>query len=119
MRDASEKGMISESYIDTGNELSIEITLSTAGTVTTVTLPDSAKGFKLYPRTNNVRFSVNNTAAAAVGTSSATSIAASALTVGGIAKENAWETRLLPPGTSRTLTIRSVTSSVVCDLETF
>lgn len=109
-----------ESYVDTGNEKSIEITLSgTPGEITVVTLPDTAKGFKLYPRTNGVRFSVNNTSPAAVATSSTTPIAASALAVGGIAKPDMWETRLLPNGTARTLSLRSATASVVVDLEVY
>ena len=96
-----------ESYVDTGVEKSIEITLSgTPGTVTTITLPDTAKGFKLYPRTNHIRFSVNNTSPAAVATSSSGTIAASAFAAGGIAKNDAWETRLLPTGASRTLSLR-------------
>ena len=109
-----------ESYVDTGAEQSIEITLSgTPGTVTTVTLPAAAKGFKLYPRTNHVRFSVDNTSLAAVATSSAATIAASAFAVGGIAKGDMWETRLLPSATTRTLSLRSTTASVVVDLEVF
>lgn len=108
-----------ESYQDTSFEKSIEITLSgTPGTNTTVTLPDDAKGFRLYPRSNHIRFAVNATCAA-VATSSSTTIAASALAIGGIAKNDIWETRLLPAGSSRTLSLESATGSVVVDLETF
>ncbi len=108
-----------ESHVDTGNEKSIEVTMSTAGTVTTITLPDTARGFKLYPRTSHIRFAVGNTAIAAVATSSATTIASTAFAVGGIAKPDAWEVRLLPSGATRTLSIRSITSSVVVDVEVF
>jgi hypothetical protein len=109
-----------ESYVDTANESSLEVTLSgTPGTVTTITLPNTAKGFKLYPRTNHIRFSVNNTSTAAVGTSSSTTVAASVFAVGGIAKNDMWETRLLPNGASRTLSLRSTTASVVVDVEVF
>lgn len=111
---------VSESYVDTGSEQSIEITLSgTPGTVTTLTLPNTSKGVKIFARTNHVRFAVNNTAVAAVGTSSSQTIAATVLTVGGIAKADQWETRLLPSGTTRTLSIRSTTASVVVDVEVF
>lgn len=108
-----------ESYEDTGYEQSIEITLSgTPGTVTTVTVPNDAKGFRLYPRSNAVRFAVGSTVAA-VATSSSTTIAATAFAVGGIAKANIWETRLLPSGSSRTVTINSPSASVVIDMEIF
>jgi len=108
-----------EAFVDTGVEGSIEVTLSgTPGDVTVITLPDSSKGFKLFPRTNAIRFSVNATPAA-VATSATTPIAASAFAIGGIAKENLWEIRLLPPGTSRTLNLRSITASVVIDIEVF
>ena len=102
-----------------GALFSIEITLSgTPGTVTTVTIPDGARGFCLYPRNGNARFAVGENPAA-VGASSSTTIAASALTVGGIAKANEWVTRLIEPGTSRTLRLRSLTASLILDLEVF
>jgi hypothetical protein len=98
---------------------SIEITLSaTVGTVTTVTLPDTARGFNLYARANPARFAINEDPAA-VGTSSSTTIAASAFTVGGIAKADQWTTRLIAAGTNRTLRLRSLTASLVLDLEVF
>jgi hypothetical protein len=98
---------------------SIEITLSaTPGTVTTVSLPDETIGFRLYPRSNACRFAVGKVPAA-VATSGATSIPASALATGGIAKADAWETRLLETGQSRTLRLRSTTASLVVDLEVF
>ena len=98
---------------------SIEITLSaTPGTVTTVTIPDSARGFNLYPRSGAARFAINENPAA-VGASSSTTIAANALTVGGIAKSNEWVTRLIDSGTSRTIRLRSLVASLVLDLEVF
>ena len=111
-----------ESYIDTGAEKSVEITLSaTPGTVTNITVPDTAKGFKLYPRTDHIRFSVNNTSPAAVATVATNdqTVVAADFAVGGIAKGNLWETRLLPNGASRTISLRSATASVVVDLEVF
>jgi hypothetical protein len=114
-----------ESYVDTGSEKSIQITLSgTPGTVTTVSLPDEAKGFRMYPD-NACRFGINQTPAA-IATSSATTIASSAFALGGIAKASAWETRLLPSPVKtkatdleRTLQLRSTTASVVIELEIF
>jgi hypothetical protein len=98
---------------------SIEITLSaTPGTVTTVTIPDTARGIRLYPRSNAIRFAIGEDPAA-VATSSSTTIAASALAVGGIAKADTWEVRLLEAGSSRTVRLRSTTASVVVDLEVF
>jgi hypothetical protein len=103
----------------TGALLSIEITLSgTAGTVTTVTIPDTARGVRLYPRSDAIRFAIGEDPAA-VATSSATTIAATALAVGGIAKADQWEVRLLEAGTERTVRLRSATASVVVDLEVF
>jgi hypothetical protein len=108
-----------ESYVDADtNTESIQITLSTAGTVTTVNLSNLAKGFRLYPRSSDVRFSVNETVTS-VQSSSATSIAASSFGQGGIAKSEQWETRLLSSGTGRFLTLISATSSVVVELEVF
>ena len=105
---------------DTSREKSIEITLSgTPGELSTVTLPDDAIGFKIYPRTNHIRFAVNQGAAAvATGT---TTVTAANFAVGGIAKNDMWEVRLLPPRYlgARILTLRSTTASVVVDLEVF
>jgi hypothetical protein len=98
---------------------SLEVTLSaTPGTVTTITLPDTAQGFRIYPRTNAVRFSINENPAA-VGASSSTTIAASAFGVGGIAKRDQWEVRLLETGASRTLRLNSLVASTVVDVEVF
>ncbi len=127
---ASNKGMADrqwESYSDTGKEKSIELTLSSsAGVVSTVTVPSWAKGFRLYPRTNAIRFSVrleSNSSDVNISStvaSSAISIAEDNLGRGGIAKPDGWETRLLPAdATTRLLYLRSATSSVVVDVEFF
>jgi len=113
-----------ESYEDTAFERSIEITLdATPGNLTTVTLPDDCKGFRLYPRSNHIRFAVSNgtfsRTLAAVATDSDGTVAASDFAIGGIAKNDTWETRLLPSGTTRILTLRSTTASVVVDVEVF
>lgn len=103
----------------TGQLASLEITLSnTPGTVTSVTIPDTARGIRLYPRSDGVRFAVGEDPAA-VGASSSTTIAASAFGTGGIAKPDQWETRLLEAGTSRTVRLRSTTADVVVDMEVF
>lgn len=113
-----------ESYVDTGSEVSAEITLnSSAGLVSTITVPSGMKGFCAYSRTNTSRFSVQNgstaRAAEAVGTVSAGAAASeSSFTIGGILKADQWTCRLLPfDGSSRTMYLRSTTGSVVVDLE--
>ena len=112
-----------ESYEDTGKEVSAEITLSaTPGTVTSVVLPTTAKGIKLYPRSNHIRFSINtSTAAVATVAANDQTVVAADLAVGGIAKADLWEIRLLPAykDAARTLYLRSTTASVVVDLEVF
>lgn len=102
---------------------SLEITLSaTPGIVTVVTLPDTVRGFRLYPRSNNCRFAVGEiptvVATVAAGTQ-AVAAATLAASIGGIAKADAWEVRLLDAGTARTLQLKSLTASHVVDLETF
>ena len=114
-----------ESYVDTGKTKSVEITLSaTEEAVTTVTLPSNAKGIRLFP-SSDIRFAVNATVVA-VGTSSSQTVAASAFTVGGIAKSSTWETRLLPStiktkstDTERTISLSSLVASVVVVIEVF
>jgi hypothetical protein len=108
-----------ESYVDTGAEQSLQITLSgTPGTVTTITLPDAAKGVKMYPVSQKVQFAINN-AAATLATSTATTIAASAFGVGGIAFNDMWETRLLPSGADRTLSLVGGFANTVVYVEVF
>ena len=105
---------------DTGNSFRRPIILSgTPGTITTVAIPDSAKGFKLYPQSNDVSFAVNQTLVAAPANDSDTTILSTDWVVGAFAKGNTCETRLLPPSTSRTLQILSATASVVVELEVF
>lgn len=108
-----------ESYVDTGSSKSITLTLSgTPNTATSITVADTYKGIKLYPRSADIAFRVNGTVAT-LATSSATSITDATLSAGSIAKASQWEIRLLPSGTSRTLTILSATASAVVDLELF
>lgn len=113
--------------IDTGNEKSMELTLSgTPNTITTVTIPSGSLGFKLYPRTNHVRFGVylsdSPRSVVVVSTSALTVVPASQFSVGGIAKPDQWETRILPTerlGADRIIKLLSTTASVVVDLEFF
>lgn len=107
------------SYQDTGFESSLTIVLASSNTVATVTLPDDAKGFKLYPRSTSIRFSVNQSTVTVSSTSYNTSFASSDLGAGGIAKNDQWETRLLPYGKGRQLMLRPDSSSVTVDLEAF
>ena len=103
----------------TGALFSLSVTLSgTPNTVTTITLPDNARGFRLYPTSNDVRFAVGENPAT-LATATATTIAAAAFGVGGIAKGDQFETRLLEAGTSRTLRLSSATASTVVTAETF
>jgi hypothetical protein len=123
---AEPKARIDESYQDTGGEVSAEVTLSaSAGLISTVTVPSWAKGVRFYPRTNHVRFSIQDgetsRVVAAVGTASAgAAVSTTTVTTGGIAKNDMWETRLLPfTGRQRYIYLRSTTASVVVDLEFF
>lgn len=102
-----------------GELSSLEVTLSgTPGTVTTITLPNTARGIRLFPRSNHIRFAIGESPAA-VGASSSQTVAAAAFGAGGIAKADLWEVRLLEAGASRTLRLRSTTASVVVDIECF
>ena len=101
-----------------GELKSIQVTLSgTPGTITTMSVPDSAVGFRLYPGAA-VRFAINENPAA-IATSSDATIATSALAVGGIARASEWAVRLLPPGATRTLRLYGAAGSEVVDVEFF
>lgn len=77
--------------------------------VTSISVPDTSIGFRLYPVTTDVRFAVGEDPAAE---------GSGALAVGGIAKADQWEQRLLETGTSRTLRIRG-TNTATCRVEVF
>jgi len=117
-----------EAYEDSAQLVSAELTLSaTVGVVSTVTIPSWAKGVRMYSRTNTSRFAVQNgTTQITLGavtalTSSADAVTTEALmAVGGILKNDQWETRLLPyDGRQRYLYLRSATASTVVDVEFF
>lgn len=101
-----------------GTLASIQVTLSgTPGTITTVEIPNWAKGMRLYPATA-VRFGISEDPAA-IATSSSTDIAASSLAVGGIARASEWATRKLADGNGRELHLRGAAGSEVVDVEFF
>jgi len=102
----------------TGKLASIELTLSgTPGTVTTVTLPDWARGVRLSA-TEECRFAVGEDPAEQA-TSSATTVAAAAFAVGNVIVADQAEVRLLETGASRTLRLSSETASAVVVVEAF
>lgn len=113
-----------ESHVDTGKEMSCQITLSgTPSTVTTVTIPVNYKGFRIYSASDDLRFGVSQTVAA-VGTSSSTTVTISDFAIGGVVIAGQWETRLLPnqdvgTTTERTITLSSTSASSVLTLELF
>ena len=91
-----------ESYVDTGKESSCQITLSaTPETVTTVTIPQEYKGFRIYSASDDIRFGVSQTVEA-IGTSSSQSVSIGDFGIGGIALSGSWETRLFPSQLSAT-----------------
>lgn len=98
---------------------SVAITMPGAGTVCVITLPDTATGLRLFPNTNPVRFAIGEDPAAVGAPGAAAAIAATAFTVGSIAKEDQWETRILPPGAGRTLRLLSLVNAAVIEVDTF
>lgn len=121
-----------ESYVDSDRVQSMSVTLSgSAGTVTSITLPRWAKGFRLKPATNAGRFSVGRTPAAQAA-KTATTLATSDFAEGAAMEADVWEARLLPSvarkadGTvdpssaaGRVLKLRSTTASLVVQVELF
>ncbi len=96
-------------------------TLGTANTVTTITLPDWARGFRLTSAAA-VEFAVNENPATPASTSGTTLVAAS-MAVGGTAAADTPETRILPEPDedypTRTLKIKSQTGAAVVLVELF
>lgn len=106
-----------QSDLNQGEVKSIEITLSASpGTVTSLALPDTAQGVKIFPRSQPIRFAFNEDPAP-VGQSGLTSIPITELKTGGIAKADTWEIRLLEAGSGRTLRLSSIAASVIVDVE--
>jgi len=109
---------------DTRRVDSAEITIVTAGTIVSIAIPDNVIGFKLFPRTNTVRFDVNNTSVSAVAALAVTGGTAqidisTSFSRGGIAKNDQWETRLLERKPDKVLSMRCATASTVVDVEFF
>lgn len=103
-----------------GKIKSIKVTLSgTAGTVTSVTVPDSARGVRMYPD-KQVRFAVDENPAAEA-TSSSTTVTSAALATGGYAAAAEWEARLLEEynGAARTVRLMGAIGSEVVLVEFF
>jgi hypothetical protein len=99
---------------------SLAVTLSgTLSTVTTITLPNTAQGIRLYPHTNPIVFAFGSDTVASQATSSSTTIAAAAFSVGNLAKNDNWEVRLIAPGSSRTLHLLGTVASTLVDVECF
>ena len=74
-----------------------------------ITIPSTAEGFRIWPTTNAIRFAVDSNPSTEGGFT--------VLSSGAIAKPGAWETRLLPAG-STTLNVVA-TSVTVVDVEFF
>ena len=74
-----------------------------------ITIPDGAEGFRIFPTTNAIRFAVDMNPGVEGGFT--------VLSSGGVAKPGIWETRLLPDG-STTLNVLGTTPTVV-DVEFF
>lgn len=122
-----------ESYEDTGGSRHATLTVSST-TISTVTFQTSAKGFKLYPRTNPIVFAVgiynpsggnNEDVVISTGVTLAAGswTVASNFAVGGIAKPDLWEIRLLPGDEQRTrrmyLKAPAGSADVTVDMESF
>jgi hypothetical protein len=103
---------------DQGINAHLTVTLSTANTLTVVTLPDWARGFTIRPSADT-RFAVSEAPAAAAATSSATTVAANAFGVGGLAFATTPQSRRLPFRVGRTLQLRSATASATVAIDLF
>lgn len=116
---------IDESYIDTGSEKSIKLTLPSGGAAAIV-VPDDAKGFRILALTADCRFASGYVGATRTPVSEATgadtdgTVAASDFQIGNTARLNAVETRLLRPFTnvSRTVNLLGSQNDIVI-FETF
>lgn len=104
----------------TGQLLAILATLSaSAGTVKTVDIPNTARGFRLTPSADVVYAVGEDPAALATHTAGDNSIATADFSKGNVAAANAPEVRTLATGTGRTLRLRSATASATVLIELF
>lgn len=103
-----------------GKVKSIKVTLQAApGTVTSVAVPESARGVRLYPD-KQLRFAVDENPAVEA-TSAAVSVAESAMAAGGYAAAEEWEVRLLEEynGAARTVRLIGAAGNEVVLVEFF
>lgn len=108
------------------NVVSGSITLSaTPNTVTTIVVPVSAKGFRLYPNAAIIRWGISGSPLAVtdVGTADQDAVASDEY-LGGYAMPAMWETRLLEEyhatsNASRTISVMSATASATLYFEFF
>lgn len=75
-----------------------------------INIPSTAVGFRIYPTTNAIRFAVDADPSVTEGGFTVNA-------AGAIAKPGAWETRMLPAGSS-TVSVAAVASTTV-DIEFF
>lgn len=99
----------------------IRITLSaTADVVTRVDVPDNARGFVITALAANARFAVGeNVTAFATAPGTDQLITVDQLAVGNLARADQSQSRLLPDGTGRFITIASTNVSMNVDVEFF
>lgn len=100
------------SFTDSSFLKSFEWVLTTTGTNRSCPIPDEARGFSLYPRTNAIRYALVTGLAAVTSVSDANATASSPA-VGGVAKADIWVDHQLPAGSSRTLYTRSTAATTV------
>ena len=121
---------VDESYEDTKFVYSQQITLNrdSAVIISTVVVPPEAKGFRIFPSSDGIRFAVGMSsigvpALAAISTSTSpltAEISSTSFAVGGVVISGQWETRLLPfDGSLRRLYFRAAAAGAVFVLEFF
>ena len=112
-----------ESYVDVGivDKFLKIVTSVNAGSVTSITVPDTAKGFRIYPSGADIQFAINGSPVS-IGSEIGQTIPAGSLLTGQIAKADQWETRLLNgfgDTGSRIVTVKADTVSSVFWFEVF
>lgn len=113
-----------ESYIDTGTEKFITQTMGNANVESRITLPDDAKGFRLFPVSTAIYFSVSTSTVRTSTNSnptSGTTVASSSFATANVALADQYETRLLPSrkDNDRVLSLVGTSNAQVVRVETF
>lgn len=105
----------------TGRMKVIRITLAAvADTITRVDVPDNARGFVITALAANARFAVGeNVGAFATAPGTDQLVTVDQLAVGNLARADQPQSRLLPDGTGRFITIASTNVSMEVDVEFF